>query len=169
MIKTHTRVFIRRLKTHIKKRGWIYLAVFLAISVLSNKYHLAINRTHSLPQKLFVIERGVQDVQLGDYVAFYPKKSAVGGYRLEFVKQVACTEGQKLEVIDRVVFCDGKEIARAKSHSLKGAPLKAITGRTLGEDEYFVLGTNPDSYDSRYEDFGLINRCRIVGRAVPVF
>ncbi len=169
MIKTHTRVFIRRLKTHLKKRGWIYLAVFLAISMLSNRYHLAINRTHSLPQKLFVIERGNQDVEVGDYVAFYPKKSATGGYRLEFIKEVACKEGQKLEQVERVIYCDGKEIAKAKPVSLKGEPLIAISSRVLGEDEFFVRGTHPDSYDSRYDQFGLIDRCRLVGKALPVF
>lgn len=169
MIKTHGRVFVRRLKSHAVKYGWIWLSVFLMLSLLTHFYHPAINRTHSLPFSLFVIERGTKDVSPGDYVAFEPKASAVGGYRLTFVKEVVCAPGQTLSLKNRELFCDGKFIARAKTHSMKGEPLEVTQAQVLGEDQYFVRGTHPDSFDSRYERFGLINRCRFVGRAHPVF
>ncbi len=62
------------------------------------------NRSHSLPFKLFVIERGQKDVKVGDYVAFEPKPSAVGGYRLTFIKEVVNRSHSlpfKLFVIER--------------------------------------------------------------------
>ena len=35
----------------------------------------------------------------------------------------------------------------------------------LGEDEYFVLGDNRNnSYDSRYEQVGIVNKSSIIGR-----
>lgn len=38
---------------------------------------------------------------------------------------------------------------------------------TLGEGEYFVLGDNrTESFDSRYEEVGVIERSQIVGKAV---
>ena len=38
---------------------------------------------------------------------------------------------------------------------------------TLGEEEYFVLGDNrPESFDSRYEEVGVIESSQIVGKAV---
>lgn len=168
-MKTHTRAFVRLLKRHIVSYGWIWLAAALALSLATHRWHLAVNRTESLPYKLFVIERGAKDAALGDYIAFEPKASTVGGYRLTFVKEVVCVPGQTLTVKDREIFCDGKPIAKAKTHSLKGEPLETIKPGVLQEDQYFVRGTHPDSFDSRYERFGTVDRCRFKGKAHPVF
>ena len=87
-MKAHPRVFWHRLKNHIRRFGWIWLAVFLILSLVNHRWHLALNRSHSLPFKLFAIERGQKEIKVGDYVAFEPKPSAVGGYRLTFIKEV---------------------------------------------------------------------------------
>ena len=57
-MKAHPRVFWHRLKDHIRRFGWIWLAVFLILSLVNHRWHLALNRSHSLPFKLFAIERG---------------------------------------------------------------------------------------------------------------
>lgn len=168
-MKLHPRLFWRRLKDHARRFGWLWLAFFLILSLVNQRWHLALNRTHSLPFKLFVIERGQRDVRVGDYAAFEPKASAVGGYRLTFIKEVVCGPGQMLSRIDRTFYCDGKELATAKERALNGSPLQAAAPQILGEDQYFVRGTHQDSYDSRYEAFGLIDRCRFIGRAHPIF
>ena len=168
-MKAHPRVFWHRLKDHARRFGWLWLSVFLILSLVNHRWLLALNRTHSLPFKLFVIERGQKDVRVGDYVAFEPKASAVGGYRLTFIKEVVCGPGQTLSRINRTFYCDGKELTTAKERALNGSPLEATAPQVLGEDQYFVRGTHPDSYDSRYEAFGIIDRCRFSGRAHPIF
>lgn len=102
-------------------------------------------------------------------MAFEPKPSAVGGYRLTFIKEVVCGPGQTLTRENRTFYCDGKELTTAKERALNGNPLEATQPQVLGEDQYFVRGTHKDSYDSRYESFGLIDRCRFSGRAHPLF
>lgn len=57
-MKAHPRVFWHRLKDHARRFGWLWLSVFLILSLVNHRWHLALNRTHSLPFKLFVIERG---------------------------------------------------------------------------------------------------------------
>ena len=168
-MKAHPRLFIRRLKKHLSKRGWVWLAVLLTISVFSHFYHPALNRTHSLPFSLFLIERQNTDANVGDYVAFAPKTNSVGGYRLTFVKEIVCGPGQRIDSVEGTVYCDGKEVARAKAHSLKGEPLQAIASGVIPEDKFFVRGTHPDSIDSRYAIIGLIDRCRFSGVAHPIF
>lgn len=168
-MKAHPRVFWHRLKDHVRRFGWIWLAVFLILSLVNHRWHLALNRSHSLPFKLFVIERGQKEVKVGDYVAFEPKPSAVGGYRLTFIKEVVCRPGQTLTRENRTFYCDGKELTTAKERALNGNPLEATQAQVLGEDQYFVRGTHKDSYDSRYEAFGLIDRCRFSGKAHPLF
>ena len=168
-MKAHPRVFWHRLKDHVRRFGWIWLAVFLILSLVNHRWHLALNRSHSLPFKLFAIERGQKEVKVGDYVAFEPKPSAVGGYRLTFIKEVGCGPGQTLTRENRTFYCDGKELTTAKERALNGNPLVATQPQVLGEDQYFVRGTHKDSYDSRYEAFGLIARCRFSGKAHPLF
>lgn len=168
-MKTHARVFLRLLKRHAIRFGWIWLSLALALSLLTHRYHLAINRTQSLPYWLFVIDKTERALHVGDFAAFEPKRSSVGGFRLTFVKEIACAPGQELTVENRDIFCDGQFIARAKTHSLKGEPLEAIAPGILGEDQYFVRGTHKDSFDSRYARFGLVDECRIKGRAIPLF
>lgn len=168
-MKAHPRVFWHRLKDHVRRFGWIWLAVFLILSLVNHRWHLALNRSHSLPFKLFAIERGQKEIKVGDYVAFEPKPSAVGGYRLTFIKEVVCGPGQTLTRENRTFYCDGKELTIAKERALNGNPLEATQPQVLGEDQYFVRGTHKDSYDSRYEAFGLIDRCRFSGKAHPLF
>ena len=36
-------------------------------------------------------------------------------------------------------------------------------------DSYSVHGTSPDSFDSRYQDSGLIRAEQVIGVAVPLF
>lgn len=93
MIKTHPRVFARRLRTHIEKRGWVWLLIFLVISLFTHFYHPAVNRTESLPFTLFLIERGEKNLSVGDYVAFNPKPDSVGGFELTFVKEIGLRPG----------------------------------------------------------------------------
>ena len=47
-MKAHPRVFWHRLKDHIRRFGWIWLAVFLILSLVNHRWHLALNRPHSL-------------------------------------------------------------------------------------------------------------------------
>lgn len=143
-MKAHPRVFWHRLKDHIRRFGWIWLAVFLILSLVNHRWHLALNRSHSLPFKLFAIERGQKEIKVGDYVAFEPKPSAVGGYRLTFIKEVVCGPGQTLTRENRTFYCDGKELTTAKERALNGNPLEATQPQVLGEDQYFVLGTHKD-------------------------
>ena len=138
-MKAHPRVFWHRLKDHVRRFGWIWLAVFLILSLVNNRWHLAMNRSHSLPFKLFVIERGQKDVKVGDYVAFEPKASSVGGYRLTFIKEVVCGPGQVLTRENRTFYCDGKELTTAKKRALNGNPLEATQPQVLGEDQSFEL------------------------------
>lgn len=168
-MKTHTRAFLKLLKRHLTRFGWVWLAFMLSVSVLTHFYKPALNRTQSLPYSFFIIEKNNRDVKAGDFAAFIPKRRSTGGFELTFVKEIACTAGHSLSFEDGVFYCDGRPVARPKERSLKGEKLEPLKARVIEEDEFFVRGTHPDSYDSRYEAFGLIPRCALIGKARPVF
>ncbi len=51
----------------------------------------------------------------------------------------------------------------------KGEPLTPLSHTTIPEGYVFVAGDHPRSFDSRYEEFGLIRMENIRGRAIAVF
>jgi signal peptidase I len=51
----------------------------------------------------------------------------------------------------------------------EGKPLTPLLAISVPEDYVFVAGDNPNSFDSRYEEFGLVPREKIWGKAIVVF
>lgn len=48
----------------------------------------------------------------------------------------------------------------------KGKPLTPLTEHTIPEGYLFVAGDNPQSFDSRYEEFGLVPQEKVYGKAI---
>lgn len=51
----------------------------------------------------------------------------------------------------------------------EGKPLTPLLATSVPEGYVFVAGDNPNSFDSRYEEFGLVPRKKIWGKAIVVF
>jgi signal peptidase I len=51
----------------------------------------------------------------------------------------------------------------------EGKPLTPLLATSVPEGYVFVAGDNPNSFDSRYEEFGLVPREKIWGKAIVVF
>ena len=161
--------FLLRMARHFKKRWYVWFAALALFSFISERYHIAINRTHSLPQKLFAIELGQTKVQKGDFIAFKPPLSATNGFNLTFIKEVACTPGETISVKDNTIYCNSVAVAQAKLNALNGEKLNPISEQVIADNHYFVRGYHKDSFDSRYQKFGLISKDRFVGKAYPIF
>ena len=83
-----------------------------------------------------------------------------------YIKRIIGLPGEKVTISEGKVYIDGK--------LLKDDPLSADImsysgiakdGIVLGENEYFVLGDNRNnSYDSRYEQVGIVNKSSIIGK-----
>lgn len=168
-MKTHARYFFRAVKRHLAKRGWIWLAVLLAVSLFSHRFHFELNLTESLPQKLFLVDRGDRLITRGDYVAFLFSERGHGRIPSAFIKEVVCNPGETVVRENRKFSCGHGEFALAKTHSRKGEPLEASPTQTLKPYEWFVRGTHPDSLDSRYAMFGPVHENQIIGKAYPIF
>lgn len=86
----------------------------------------------------------------------------------EFIKRIIGLPGETIQITpDGTIWIDGKKL---KEHygkeTIQDAGIASVPF-TLGPNEYFVMGDNRNnSYDSRYEDVGPIQRGALVGRAV---
>lgn len=57
----------------------------------------------------------------------------------------------------------------AKTHAHDRHPLAPIDAMVIPAGHYYVQGTSPDSFDSRYRSSGLVRADQVLGVVVPLF
>jgi len=144
------------------------LLLELGMHWLSQRIIVSINTMTSLPQAAFLVLKG-KPVLRGEYVAFNPPPNPLYTSQKPFIKIVGGVPGDRVSAKNSQFYINGKFIGLAKPISSKGYPLKTGPTGVLPKDEYFVYAPNPNSFDSRYEAMGWINKSRFIGRAYPVF
>lgn len=86
----------------------------------------------------------------------------------EIVKRVIALPGETLEYKDGILYINDEVIDEPFINEIVASLTGNINKKTLGEDEYFIMGDNRDnSTDSRY--FGTISKSEITGRGLLRF
>lgn len=121
-------------------------------SGLNPTYGLRINRTTSLPNIVFLSRNNFQSVSKGDYVCFFHEHSPA-----PLVKEVIGTEGDEIEVDGSSVYVNGEWVCDILGeHTEMLGQLKPIQSTVVPHGHLYLQGQSVDSFDSRYEQFGLI-------------
>ncbi len=108
----------------------------------------------------------------GDKIKAGEKEVYVDGKLIGEAKDVnlkAVATNSEIEWKYREVFVGDKLIGVAKTHSLKGAPLEIIASGVIPVHKFFAYTPHKDSFDSRYNDLGLIDAKDIIGTAIVAF
>ena len=134
------------------------------------------NASASVPIGLYVV-RPASGLAIGDLVVVQPPGplADVMAQRrylprgLPLIKPIAARVGQTVCRVGAVVSVDGRTAAAALPRDHAGRPLLVWSGcRTVSPDQVFLLSpAAPASFDGRY--FGLLPRCTVVGRAMPIW
>jgi signal peptidase I len=99
-----------------------------------------------------------------DIIVFYPYGHDVEEY---FVKRIIGLPGETVQIIGSEIYINGEVLEEDYGKdpiTYSGIAEEPIT---LGNEEYFVLGDNREiSFDSRYEEIGIIYKDNIGGRAI---
>ena len=149
-------------------RLWVYALPIALAWVLSTHFGIAINLSHSLPQKVWLI-RFSQNPKKGDYVLFKAPLSVGLGEDGTVIKQVIGVPGDTVLRIDRDFFINGSYVAKAKAFSHQQEPLEPGPQGLLTEGQYYVWTPHKDSFDSRYAKMGWIDASQLLGVAYALW
>lgn len=150
--------------------GFAYLRLFVDPTP---RVPLLFNWTPSLPYRVALLQYGAHTLQRGDYVVFAFEGEARTAYPglngQPFFKLVRGLPGDTVTVTGRVVSINGEVVGTAKTHAFDRRPLEPIGAMVIPPGHYYVQGTGPDSFDSRYRASGLVRAEQVLGTVVPLF
>ena len=138
--------------------------------------HLPIlfNWTPSVPYKVAVVQYGSRHaLRRGDFVVYAFDGEAqriYPGLRAQpFFKQIRGVPGDRVTVVGRQVFVNSLPVGFAKAYTFDRHPLDPIAETVIPSGYYYVQGTHPDSFDSRYRASGLMQANQVIGKVNPLF
>lgn len=138
---------------------YVVFIFFIIVGILKIIYQdvkIFLNITPSVKIGIYITRKYENQIPLkkGTYVIFHKPKKATKNreFYQDFLKEIVGVYGDDIEIIDNKVYINGEfkgDIFEKDSYGNSIRTLKA--GKLeLKKDEYFVMGTNPKSYDSRY-------------------
>ncbi|MDE6017063.1 MAG: signal peptidase I [Acetatifactor sp.] len=103
-------------------------------------------------------------IQRYDVVVINAKRAVF--FSNKYIKRVIGLPGDILQIREGQVYVNGEKLDDVVTVKMDYAGI-AADEIIIGAEEYFVLGDNRNnSYDSRYEEFGIINKKDIWGKVV---
>ena len=150
----------------LKRYPLLALALGTTVVFIALKEHfsLYINQSHSLPYKAFLVIKNQQPIR-NHYIAFnHP------WFKGPLVKQVVGIEGDVIHKVNDNLWVNNQYIGSPLKKTKGGRPLSPLEHQgKIPRRHYFVAAFHTGSFDSRYEEVGLITSRRVLGRAIPLF
>lgn len=172
---------LRCMGDDVRRRWYVFLPIlgiwtlaYLRLFVdATPRVPILFNWTPSLPCKVAWLWRTPGPLQRGEYVVFSfdgdAKQDYPGLSGQPFFKIVRGLPGDSLTVAERVVLINGEVVGTAKTHTHDRRPLAPIEAMVIPPGHYYVQGTSPDSFDSRYQASGLVRADQVVGLVTPLW
>ena len=142
------------------------IMVWTGILWFHSRYEFAVSPLPSLPYRYYLIQKGVAirpEAGKPTYISFrHP------GYAHDLIKVIQGQSGDIVSVQGNTVYINDRACGVIAPKDSQGKELQPIHEQRIPEDYYFVMGTHPHSFDSRYADFGLVHLSQIRGQAWPI-
>ena len=164
----------KRINTHILREIFgmmfgtfaaVFLAVVLVYSAGVKTNIIGVSMEPSLYNGQKILNRFIYKLMApkkDDVIVFLPGGNQNAYY---YVKRVVAVPGQKVQIIDGMLYVDGIPEENEIYDKMEDAGI-AENEIVLGADEYFVLGDNRNSSeDSRSGNIGPVGRETIYGKA----
>ncbi|MDO8775233.1 MAG: conjugative transfer signal peptidase TraF [Burkholderiaceae bacterium] len=175
--RRHSVEFLR----HVRQRWYLYLPVAAIWGLAYTRLYIdptprvpvLFNWTASLPYRVALVRHTPHAIERGDYIVFAfageAQASYPGLHGQPFFKQVRGLPGDVVTVEGRAVAVNGEVVGLAKAHAFDKRPLEPIAATVIPPGHYYVQGTGPDSFDSRYRSSGLVRADQVIATVVPLF
>ena len=175
------RASARDFGAHLRQRWYLYLPVFAIWGFAYTRLFIdptprlpvLFNWTPSLPCRVALLQYGANALKRGDYVVFAFDGEAQARYPglrgQPFFKIVRGLPGDRITVEGRAVAINGEIVGQAKTHTHDRQALEPIPAAVIPAGHYYVQGTSPDSFDSRYRASGLVRADQVLGTVIPLF
>ena len=165
------------------RRHWVLYSVAFTIWGLAfirvfidpaPRLPILFNWTPSVPYKMAVVQYGQwQTLKRGDFIVYAFDGNAQRDYpglrAQPFFKQIRGVPGDRVTVVGRQVFVNNVAVGVAKEMTFDRRPLAPIGDTVIPPGHYYVQGTHPDSFDSRYRASGLVRTDQLIGKVIPLF
>ena len=149
------------------------LGLLACQAAVAPKFYL--NASPSAPRGVYILSSATR-YERGDLViaALPPGAASLAAWRgylasgIPVLKRVSGLKGDSVCRDGLLIRVNGRIAATAKLADARGRSLP-VWNRCLrlGEDDIFLLGDHPDSFDGRY--FGLLKRRQIIGKAARIW
>lgn len=189
----------QRLRKIYVKEILMVSAIVVAVWIIQPNFEIVVNRSESLPIHAVIIKKGKLPTKLDQIIVFKVRNNPHFKMKeMNFIKLVGGFEGDEIKAIEKETYLDGKSIGEAKdfkelpihseiewkyrevsvggkvigvakTHSLKGKPLEMVSPGIIPPHKFFAYTPHKDSFDSRYNDLGLIDAKDIIGTAIVAF
>lgn len=150
--------------------------VLLAFAILGGSLasRIAVVTSDSIDHRVFFLSKLSGPISKGDYVVFIKKGAQVFLQKSlkehnRMIKKVGCLPGEDLQVDEALNYtCSGESLGKALTTDSTGRPLTPfIFNGVVPAGHYFMVGTNPRSYDSKY--YGFINEHDFLYKTAPIW
>ena len=144
------------------KKGLLGTALgFGLVSVAADHLCLIHSETDSLPYRTFLMLKKVTP-QKGQYTCY---ESQLYGQKI--IKEIAGTSGDKLTYDqDGALWVGHRKIGKPKRRRSNGRILTPIAAGVIPEGYVFLKGDHTRSFDSRYQELGLVPQKALQGRLI---
>jgi len=112
--------------------------------------------SESLPQYIFLLNNHHKTFKRDGFIFF---KAALPGeqQKTALIKQIKGVPGDRIAWRNNACYVNDELIGSAKLKATNGVELSRLKEQIIPPGKIFVAGTHPRSFDSRYQNLGLID------------
>ncbi|MEN8236231.1 MAG: signal peptidase I [Pseudomonadota bacterium] len=144
----------------------------LGFGLLLQVTNLGVNYSASLPYTVFLTVKGWQAAK-GDLVAINQHCTKYYPPGARFTKRIVGFAGDKVSNLQETIWINGKLVGPLLKQTAFGRPLTPLVApeaaTIIPEGYVFVMTEHARSFDSRYQEFGLVPVAALQGRALVLW
>lgn len=143
--------------------GFGFVSGFALIWILSQHAQIIISETDSHPKHYFLHLPKYQ-AKLNDHVLLHSD-----WYGKKIIKQIVGLEGDRIWYdSDQCLWTNDRKIGFLKSISKSKRILSPISSQLIPKGYVFLYSNHESSFDSRYQELGLIPVSALEGKVIPL-